>query len=200
MIYELYCYIVVAISSGWSYWHMLLDTESSVGKECEEQGWWLHGGHTTKGAVYSIQFCTFGQRPFLGCYIKAYLVLNGSTGFIQITFIYFHFFLFPLLKRFENHCIKHDLFTQLHLLLQLKQPVCFEMLPCALYSQEFWAVIWLNSHWGWLIILLWAGAGVNQRQTTASDCPRCLWAVWSGGDSSELERWHWENKSTGSYW
>lgn len=37
---------------------MLLDTESSVGKECEEQGWWLHGGHTTKGAVDILQFWT----------------------------------------------------------------------------------------------------------------------------------------------
>lgn len=32
---------------------MSLNTESSMGKECEKQGWWLHGGHTTKGAVYS---------------------------------------------------------------------------------------------------------------------------------------------------
>lgn len=63
MTYELYCYIVVAISSDWSYWHMLLDTESSVGKECEEQGWWLHGGHTTKGAVYS--FVHLDSVPFL---------------------------------------------------------------------------------------------------------------------------------------
>lgn len=44
---------------------MSLDTESSMGKECEKQGWWLHGGHTTKGAVYSLQFYTFGQSEIL---------------------------------------------------------------------------------------------------------------------------------------
>lgn len=60
---------------------MSLDTESSVGKECEKQGWRLHGGHTTKGAVHSLQLYTFGQSPFLCCYTKPYLVLNTRTSF-----------------------------------------------------------------------------------------------------------------------
>lgn len=50
---------------------MSLDTESSVGKEREEQGWRLHGGHTTEGVVHSLRFYTFGQSLFLGCYKKA---------------------------------------------------------------------------------------------------------------------------------
>lgn len=150
MIYQLCCYVVVAISRGWSYSPMSLDTEPSVGKGCEEQGWWLHGGHTTKGAVYSLQAYTFGQSPFLGYYIKSYWILKNHTEalvLVQIMFIYFHFSLFPLLKRsLENHCIKHDLFAQLHLVLQLKQPMHFEMLTCALYSQEFWE---LSGSWTW---------------------------------------------------
>lgn len=44
---------------------MSLDTESSLGKEREKQGWHVHGGHTTQGAVRDLQVWTV-TKSFLG--------------------------------------------------------------------------------------------------------------------------------------
>lgn len=74
---------------------MSLDTESSVGEECAEQGQRLHGGHTAKGAGYRLHFLSyFGTKAlsFLDCYIKPLSVLNTSAGFSTNNFCLFLFF------------------------------------------------------------------------------------------------------------
>jgi hypothetical protein len=71
----------------------------------------------------------FWTKPF-SCLLYKKHLKNKSPGLAQMSS--FIFIISMLKKSFRNHSKKHDLFVQLHLVLQLKQPMYFEMLAPAL--------------------------------------------------------------------